>query len=42
MQRDWNNGVVVSVIARKPIANFGSDRLLDADGVVYEPAETVS
>ena len=40
VQRDWNNGVVVSVTARRPIANFGSDRLLDANGVVYEPAES--
>ena len=41
VQRDWNNGVVVSVAARRPIANFGSDRLLDANGVVYEPAESL-
>ncbi|VEG12116.1 cell division protein FtsQ/DivIB [Moraxella cuniculi] len=37
--RDWNRGVVVSVIPRKAVANFGSDRLLDASGVVYQPAD---
>ncbi|MFC0820605.1 cell division protein FtsQ/DivIB [Moraxella marmotae] len=40
VRRDWNQGVVVAVTARKPVANFGSDRLLDANGVVYEPADS--
>ena len=37
--RDWQKGVVVSVTPRKAVANFGSDRLVDANGVVYQPAD---
>lgn len=38
--RDWQQGVVVSVIPRKAVANFGSDRLVDANGVVFQPADS--
>lgn len=37
--RDWQKGVVVSVTPRKAVANFGSDQLVDANGVVYQPAD---
>lgn len=38
VKRDWYRGIVVEVVPRKPIANFGSQDLLDANGVVFKPA----
>jgi cell division protein ftsQ len=40
VKRDWHRGIVVEVVPRKPIANFGSQDLLDANGVVFKPANT--
>lgn len=40
VSRNWKRGVVVTATARKAVANFGSDRLLDAYGIVYEPADS--
>lgn len=37
--RDWHRGVVVSAIPRKAIANYGSTHMLDANGVVFVPAD---
>lgn len=37
--RDWDKGVMVSVKPRIPVANFGSEQMLDASGVVYTPAD---
>lgn len=36
--RDWNQGVTVSVVPRVAVANFGSEQMLDANGVVFTPA----
>lgn len=38
IQRDWYRGVVVSVTPRRAVANFGSHQMLDANGVVFVPA----
>lgn len=38
IRRDWYQGVVVSVTPRKAVANFGSQQQLDANGVVFVPA----
>lgn len=38
IQRDWYQGVVVSVVPRRAVANFGSQQMLDANGVVFVPA----
>lgn len=38
IQRNWYQGVVVSVTPRRAIANFGSQHMLDANGVVFIPA----
>ncbi|MFA9485810.1 cell division protein FtsQ/DivIB [Moraxella haemolytica] len=39
VKRDWQKGVVVSVIPRRAVANFGSQHLLDANGEVFVPAD---
>lgn len=39
VRRDWHRGVTVSATPRIAVANFGSDQLLDADGVVFTPAD---
>lgn len=36
--RDWHTGVVVLVTPKKAVANFGSDKFLDAKGRVFYPA----
>lgn len=35
--RDWHKGIRIEVLPRQPIARFGSERLLDAQGQVYVP-----
>ncbi len=37
--RDWHKGIRVQALARQPIARFGSEHLLDAQGKVYAPAD---
>lgn len=37
--RDWHKGVVVSVVPRQAVARFGSAHLVDAQGVVFVPAD---
>lgn len=39
VKRDWQEGVVVSVVPRQAVANFGSQHLLDASGQVFVPAD---
>lgn len=39
VKRDWRQGVIVSVVPRRAVANFGSQHLLDANGVVFVPAD---
>lgn len=38
VSRDWQRGIVVDVRAKKAVANFGSEYLLDANGVPFKPA----
>lgn len=40
VSRDWYRGVVVSVVPRKAIANFGSKQMVDANGQVFVPVDT--
>ncbi|WP_227431084.1 cell division protein FtsQ/DivIB [Psychrobacter sp. I-STPA6b] len=40
IQRDWHKGIVVSALPRQPIAKFGTERLIDASGQVYVPADS--
>ncbi|WP_230660394.1 cell division protein FtsQ/DivIB [Psychrobacter sp. I-STPA10] len=42
IQRDWNRGIVISVLPRQPVAKFGSERLIDAQGQAYIPADARS
>lgn len=42
IQRDWNRGIVISALPRQPVAKFGSERLIDAHGKTYIPAEARS
>ncbi|MBS9779949.1 MAG: cell division protein FtsQ/DivIB [Moraxellaceae bacterium] len=37
--RSWDRGIRIKVLPRKPIARFGSEYLLDAQGQVYVPAD---
>lgn len=37
--RDWQHGVMVSVVPRVAVANFGSEQMLDANGAVFTPAD---
>ncbi len=37
--RDWYTGITVSVTPRRAVANFGSQHLIDAHGVVFEPTD---
>lgn len=39
VNRDWYQGVTVSAIPRKAVANFGSGQMVDANGVVFVPAD---
>lgn len=39
VSRNWYQGVTVSVTPRKAIANFGSGHMVDANGVVFVPAD---
>lgn len=40
VSRDWYHGIMVEVTPRKPIANFGSEEMVDANGVVFRPANS--
>lgn len=42
IQRDWNRGIVVTALPRQPVAKFGSERLVDASGQAYIPADSRS
>ena len=42
IQRDWNRGIVISALPRQPVAKFGSERLIDANGQAYIPADSRS
>lgn len=38
--RDWQQGIVVTALPRQPVANFGTERLVDAKGIVFVPADS--
>lgn len=37
--RDWQRGIVITVLPKKAVANFGTERLVDAKGEVFVPAD---
>ena len=39
VRRDWQQGIVVNVVPRQAVAKFGSERLVDANGMVFKPAD---
>lgn len=40
VMRDWQQGIVVDVLPKQGVANFGSERLVDAQGDVFVPADS--
>lgn len=38
--RDWQQGIIVDALPKQAIANFGTERLVDAKGVVFVPADS--
>lgn len=40
VKRDWQKGLLVNVIPRQPVAKFGSEKLIDATGQVFVPADS--
>lgn len=37
IEREWGKGIVITALPREPIARFGSEHLIDAEGKVYKP-----
>lgn len=37
--RDWQQGIVITALPKQAIANFGTERLVDAKGVVFVPTD---
>ncbi|WP_372830093.1 cell division protein FtsQ/DivIB [Psychrobacter maritimus] len=40
VSRDWQRGIVVKALPKQPVANFGTERLVDAKGAVFVPADS--
>ncbi|MBF0659071.1 cell division protein FtsQ [Psychrobacter sp. NG25] len=40
VSRDWQRGIVVTALPKQAVANFGTERLVDAKGTVFVPADT--
>ena len=40
VRRDWQQGIVVNVVPRQAVAKFGSERLVDANCMVFKPADS--
>ena len=40
VSRDWQRGIVVTALPKHAVANFGTERLVDAKGVVFIPADS--
>ncbi|MGM8897434.1 MULTISPECIES: cell division protein FtsQ/DivIB [unclassified Psychrobacter] len=38
--RDWQQGIVITALPKQAIANFGTERLVDAKGAVFVPADS--
>jgi len=39
VSRDWQRGIVVTALPKQAVANFGTERLVDAKGSVFVPAD---
>ncbi|WP_350560061.1 cell division protein FtsQ/DivIB [Psychrobacter sp. CAL346-MNA-CIBAN-0220] len=37
--RDWQRGIVITALPKQAVANFGTERLVDAKGIVFVPAD---
>ncbi|KRG32227.1 cell division protein FtsQ [Psychrobacter sp. P11F6] len=40
ISRDWQRGIVVTALPKQAVANFGTERLVDAKGAVFVPADS--
>ncbi len=40
VSRDWQRGIVITALPKQAVANFGTERLVDAKGVVFVPADS--
>ncbi|MDN3452618.1 MULTISPECIES: cell division protein FtsQ/DivIB [unclassified Psychrobacter] len=40
VSRDWQRGIVITALPKQAIANFGTERLVDAKGAVFVPADS--
>lgn len=40
VSRDWQRGIVVTALPKQAVANFGTERLVDAKGAVFVPADS--
>ena len=38
--RDWQHGIIVKALPKQAIANFGTERLIDAKGIVFIPTNS--
>ena len=38
--RDWQQGIVITALPKQAVANFGTERLVDAKGAVFVPADS--
>ncbi len=38
--RDWQQGIVITALPKQAVANFGTERLVDAKGVVFVPTDS--
>ncbi|GAA0317777.1 cell division protein FtsQ/DivIB [Psychrobacter aestuarii] len=39
VSRDWQQGIVITALPKKAVAHFGTERLIDAKGAVFVPAD---
>ncbi|MBF2720255.1 cell division protein FtsQ [Psychrobacter sp. NG254] len=40
ISRDWQRGIVVTALPKQAVANFGTERLVDAKGSVFVPVDS--
>lgn len=38
--RDWQRGIVIEALPKQAVANFGTERLVDAKGTIFVPADS--
>ncbi|MGP9544256.1 cell division protein FtsQ/DivIB [Psychrobacter sp. AOP7-B1-25] len=41
ISRDWQRGIVINALPKQAVANFGTERLVDAKGAVFVPADSI-